>query len=284
MVLLLFGLFSDGAPGAIPLEDFRWRTPIEGSLESGKLYRLAIPAAVFDGSRAFPADMRLVDETESDWPFFLHHPDPPAPEVAFPLKRLEAPAGTESLSGVQALYFDTAFRRNPLHRLVLQAAEPQFSRVVKVYGRDSATNQWRWMADGTIHRGDGQDRDSVELHNVGFRFLKVDILHADEPELAITNAIALSEPTLLVTRPTRTGTAWLYYGSDMFVLPRFELRHATTRAQLAEAGAADFGARGQNPLHIRHEILRYGRLLLFATLCVVGVLAAAMIVKRLRSS
>lgn len=281
---LLLGLAGATAAGAIPLEAFRWRLPLSGSLESGKLYQINIPAAVFDGSHAFPADVRLVDDADADWPFFIHLPDPPAREIAVPLKRLAPSADTEGPAGVQTLFFDAAFRRNPLRRLVLQSPAPQFARVVKVYGRDSATNQWRWMADGAIHRVEGQERDSIDLHNVGFRFLKVEILHADEPEIEITNAIAFSEPSVLIVRPARTGKAWLYFGSELFVLPRFELRHTTTRAQIAEASAADFAERERNPYHLRRELWRYGRLLLLATLCIAGVFAVGIVLKRLRSA
>lgn len=267
----------------IPREEFRWRVPLRGSLTSGVLYRVLIPGSVFDGSRAVPSDLRLLDDTGTDWSFFVYKPDPPEPQQRIALARMELPGEQENHSGIQTIFFDAGYRHNPLKRLELQVANSQFARPVKVFGRNFSTNQWRWMADGGVHRIDGQERNLVDLPNAGYRFLKVEVLNYEEPELLITNAYAIADPQFLVILPSRSGKAWLYFGADIYVLPRFELQHHTTRQQIEAAPLAEFAPRERNPYRIGHEIWRYSRLLLAASLCIAGVFALGLMLKRLRS-
>ncbi|MBU4460386.1 MAG: hypothetical protein KJ579_07455, partial [Verrucomicrobia bacterium] len=40
------GAFADTAPGRT---EFAWMQPVDGTLESGRLYRVRVPDAAFDG-------------------------------------------------------------------------------------------------------------------------------------------------------------------------------------------------------------------------------------------
>ena len=48
--------------------------PVLGSPEAGSRGRLRIPGDVFDQSRNFPADLRLLDTAGTQWPFFIMSP------------------------------------------------------------------------------------------------------------------------------------------------------------------------------------------------------------------
>lgn len=268
---------------AIERDAFRWRAPLRGPLSSGVLYRAAIPGSVFDGCRAFPADLRLIDETGADWPFFVYTPDPPAPLNPIALTPLAPPADHEEQPGLQRLYYDTGHRSAPLRRIELHAADADFARPVKVYGRNHTTNQWRWMADGGIHRLAGRERDFILVPNVGSRFLKIEIFNYDETPLTITHVRALSEPQYVVTLAPRSAQAWLYFGAESFSLPRFELQHRLTRRELAAAVMAEFLPREQNPYWMGRELWRYARMLITVSVGIAGVLGLGVLLKKWRA-
>lgn len=48
--------------------------PLAARLEKGARGRLRIPGAVFDQSRNFPADLRILDDAGTQWPFFIAKP------------------------------------------------------------------------------------------------------------------------------------------------------------------------------------------------------------------
>ncbi len=282
-LLALAGLATH-APAQLARDALRWRAPLRGPLTSGTLYRVQIDPAIFDGSKAFPTDMRILDEDGRDWLFFPYSPDDAEPTVELPLKLTRPSDASESGGSIQTIFFDAAHRSVPMRRIEFTVETPQFARPVKIFGRDSATNQWRWMADGALHRMEGQERNFVKLPNVGFRYLKVEIFNYEEPELTVTTARAYAEPQYILFRPASDLRAWLYFGADLYTLPRFELRHTTTRDQIANAIPAEFAARERNPYHINHEIWRYAKLLLIATLSIAAILTLGIISKRLRSA
>ncbi len=271
------------AHAQIAREAFRWRAPLQPPLATGTLYRAQLDPAIFDGCRSFPTDMRLLDEDGKDWLFFPYTPEGAEPTVPVALKTLDPPADHELRGGIQTLFFDTGFRSQPLRRLTFAIETPQFTRPIKIFGRDSATNQWRWIADGALHRMDGQERNFVNLPNAGFRFLKVEVFNYEEPEIAVAHAEALAEPHYIIFLPAGEKRAWLYFGADLFTLPRFELRHSTSREQIANVIPASFDKRERNPYHINQEIWRYAKLLLIASLLIAAVLALGVISKRLRN-
>ncbi|HMP76816.1 MAG TPA: hypothetical protein PKE12_11040 [Kiritimatiellia bacterium] len=284
MGMALLGLFAATAGwAAIERDEFRWRARLPDSLASGTLVRVQIPAHVHDGSQSFPADLRLIDDAGRDWPFFIRTPTTTDTLERLPLAALPAPGDEPPRDDAQTLYFDSGLRNTPLRRLALAADEGEFSRAVKVYGRHTATNRWRWMADGGLHRAEGRERDWIDLHNTTFRFLKVEIFHGGEPPLSITNAVAIMEPQELVVQPASSDPAWLYFGAKEHALPRFDLQYRTPRSALNEAETVALGARERNPYRLGREVWRYGRLLLAATLALAGTLALGWLLKRLRT-
>jgi len=90
------GAFADTAPGRT---EFAWMQPIDGTLESGRLYRVRVPDAAFDGClQRLERDLRVFDADDRPLPFFVHTPPSRIPAwIALPSRPLnrsvlEAPA------------------------------------------------------------------------------------------------------------------------------------------------------------------------------------------------
>ncbi len=284
--ILTAGLWTASAFGAGPvdLREFRWRIPLKDSLETGALYRIPIPNAVHDGCFSFPADLRLVGENGADWPFFIQSPGPGAPLRDLRLTPLAAGGEAAPADGVQRVFFDAGHRFLPMRTLSLETDDGSFARAVKVFGRNHPTNQWRWMADGGIHRLPGQERLRIDLKNTRYRYLKIEVFNYDEPALAISGATAGVEAQFIVAQPAAAGRAHLYFGTPLHLLPRFELQHRTGPAALDAARAAEFGSRRRNVHRLLHEIWTYGRLLGAIFLGAAALFIAPALLKRRRAA
>lgn len=263
-------------------KDFRWRAPILEPVQSGTLYRALIPFPVLDGSKAYPADVRLLDPAGHECPFFIQSGVNPDLLLALPAVPLPPPPDEPPSDGVGRVYLDAGFKGVPLRRAVIQAAESNFARTVKVYGRHSETNKWRWMAEGALHRLPDREREWIDLNDGAYRFLKIELLHFDEPAITITNITVLAEPHYLVFLAHCDGPASLYFGSSAPNLPIHELRHRLSPRELAAARHAAIGPREENPYMLHAELHSYARLLLISTLVICALLAVAVFLKRLR--
>lgn len=267
---------------SVERSDFRWRAPILEPVQSGTLYRALIPFHVFDGSKAYPADFRLLDPEGHEIPFYIQSGVSPDRLLALPAVAAPTPADERPADGVGRLYLDAGFKGVPLRRVVLQAAETNFARTVKIYGRNAETNVWRWMTEGALHRLPDRERNGVDLNDHTFRFLKIEILNFDEPPITITNFTILAEPQFLVFQAHCDGPASVYFGSSSFALPLHELRHQLPARALSAARHAAIGPREENPHLLRAELRSYARLLLISTFVICVPLAAAVFLKRLR--
>lgn len=125
-----------------PRSAFTWRQPIRGALETGALYRLHLPPEVFDGCKAFPADLRILDPEGREWPFFLGVP----PEEAGELPRRATVLGeTFVTSGARYLEIDLRVeprdRENrPKHdRVTVHTTGRDFLRRVEVLGSEDGS-------------------------------------------------------------------------------------------------------------------------------------------------
>lgn len=147
VLLVLAVLLTPSARAAVDRKEFRWRAPILEPVQSGTLYRAIIPFHVLDGSKAYPADVRLLDPAGHECPFFIQSGANPDLLLALPAVPLPTPPDEPLSDGVGRVYIDAGFKGVPLRRAVLQVAESNFARTVKVYGRQSETNKWRWMAE-----------------------------------------------------------------------------------------------------------------------------------------
>ncbi len=279
-LLMAFALSSAGAPDR---NAFRWRAPILEPLQSGTLYRAIIPFHVMDGCKAYPADLRLLDSAGHECPFFIQTDLTPDTLLALPAALVDPPSDEPAGDGVSRFYLDMGFRSVPLSRLIAQAAETNFARSIKVFGRVDATNAWRWMAEGGIYRLQEREREWVDLNNQAFRYLKIEVLNYDEPVVTFTNIGVWADPQYLVFQADCDGAAWLYFGSDALHLPLGELRHRVSARAVAVARHAAIGPRELNPFMLRADLWGYARLLLITSLSICGVLALGILLRRIKA-
>lgn len=409
IIALVAGWLAMGPAVAapIPREDFSWRSLLRGALTNGRLYRVRVTGDVSDGSRAFPSDLRVMDDAGEEWPFFVWKPEGRRVGGGFQVRRLtgglqEEPARhvrqdlevtrrrpddtalhsrvvittagrdfvrrTEVLGsvdrtnwilladgylldqprdirlsnrviqygatnlpflqlriypsvrsgreevvlqevevlpdaamesqadlvtlqpvpaedlkvGVQTLQYDLGYRNLPVIRLRLDAVDQDFARPLKVFGRNTATNAWRWVADGGIHRMGDQVRNSVDLGNATYRHLKVELYHYEQPPLTVTNAVVEVEPVYLVLEAGAGRPAYVYFGAATFSLPRYDLQRRATEEEILAAPLIELEARARNPSRLAHSLRAYGRWLGVLALGVLGILTLIVIVNWVR--
>lgn len=271
------------ARAQIPRDDFRFRVPLEDTLTSGTLYRVLIPGPIFAGSQSFPADLRLLGENGAEWPFFIQQSDDDESLTPTPLTQLSPPTDYVPQEDIQSVFFEPQFEHQPLRFLVLNVENKEFTRPIKVFGRHSDLASWRLVANGAIHRIEGLERNKINLHNNGFRYLRLAVYNYEEPELVITDAHALAESHFVITRAASSGRAWIYFGSDTFFLPRFDLQHSLSRMELTNATPVSTGARERNPYRLTQEVWLYARLLLYVVLDVGVIFIALAWMKKFRT-
>ena len=128
---------------------------------------------------------------------------------------------------------------------------------VKVFGRNDATNLWRWVADGGVDRVDGRVRSAVPLHGAAYRYLRIDV---DAPEIPIDALLveAWATPERIVFEAAGDSPAWLYVGGDDVPFPRFDLQHRLSPEQIENAQPCQLGKRRANPYRVVVVLRQYG--------------------------
>jgi len=196
--------------------------------------------------RVFP-NARDADET-----FRIHHVDVQRVTVAAGERETVAltpvspgPEGEEK--DAQMLLFDTGAENRPVDRIEIHAAEEEFVRPVRVYGRNGGTNEWRRVADGAIHRLGRQEKRAIDLAGCAFRFLKVAVYHYDDQPLTGVRLDAEAVPRYVVFEALADDTASFYYGADRVERPRYDLRRRKNENDLKQARLVGLGKRVPNP-------------------------------------
>ncbi len=247
------------------LEDYNWRAPVTGRVESGQLYRIKVPAQVFDLCKSYPADIRVFADT-AEWPFFVWMPTNEMAQIA--LTPMPADVGDQKV-GVQSLVMDTGARHRPVQRLVFALAETNFARPLKVFGRNGATNQWRWIADGGIHRMEGEARDWVDLRGADYRWLRVDLYRYEEPEVTVKSVSALAPAQYLIFEAGAGRSPFLYFSASRTIFPRYDLHRRRAAEDPGLLPELSIGRARPNPHRVAIGLGRYGHWLTVASLAVV---------------
>jgi len=82
-----------------------------------------------------------------------------------PLAELEVPE-KERKPEAQVLMLETDARHRPVERMTVDVADDEFARPVVLYGRAAATNRWRRLYGGELHRLEDHEHLRVALQNV----------------------------------------------------------------------------------------------------------------------
>ena len=150
--------------------------------------------------------------------------------------------------GCQVLVFDTAARNRPVERLAVRARDQAYARGLRVYGRNEATNAWRWLADGEIHRIGRDIQDEVVLRGSACRFLKLELYHYDDAPLDQVEVLARATPRYVVFEAQDGVEPQLYYGALGLAAPRFDLMRRKVPEDAAGAKLVRAGKRTDNEL------------------------------------
>lgn len=405
---ILFLMFAALSARADTREIFTWRAPLVGVWTNDGIYRAEITLPVWDGAESFPADLRIVDENEREWPFYItdarapggespwaltaventlemlptrylrrtvhlqpnaqgqgvrHHraiiqmaghdferrvdvlgrnegedwnwlgqanlinrpgstrsanrtvfyeptsytqvqfriypsasvPDealvllgvailaepPPAAETWLPLV-WEPNAEEVAIKGLQSLVTDLGFQQIPLRYLKLDLGPGEGAFPVKVFGRSTSTNTWRWIADGVVHAVNGQLRSTIELQQTGYRYLKLDCYSYDQQHLNVRHAQGGYETLYMVFEADYGQHPHLYFGSSHPSLPRYDLQRRVGPGLPAGAQIAELGEKRRNPARIAAALRSYGRTLAYSALGVLAGLGLLILLKRWR--
>ncbi len=134
-------------------EEFAWRQTLDGDFAEGGLYRLAVPGAIFDGCRAFPDDLRIIDETGQQWPFFLWTPSEKQDVRVVPSQTLNASVVEKPdryLRQDLRIAPDPETGRPREHnQVILRTPGRDFIRRVEVYGKEGEA-PWAFLGSGYL--------------------------------------------------------------------------------------------------------------------------------------
>lgn len=86
---------------------YAWRAPLVGEWSNGSLHAASIPAALLGNKKSFPSDIRIVDEKDAEWPFYMASASNGSAHIVF-----QAGLGSKPY-----LYFDSQLYRLPRYDL-----------------------------------------------------------------------------------------------------------------------------------------------------------------------
>ena len=157
--------------------------PLRDSVVSGRLYRIKTPPELFDGSVAFPSDLRILDAQTNQWPYFLWIPAPVEEVAPVPfemLNRSTVESGERHLRQDLRIAADGERRTSgrPRHdRITLNTVGDDFIRRVEVYGSENQSG-WARLAAGYLieqQQGTRVSSRTIEYPVSDFPFLQVRI-------------------------------------------------------------------------------------------------------------
>lgn len=407
-ILILALMFVVSPARADTRELFAWRAPLLGTWTYDEIYRAEVSPAVWDATESFPADLRIYDENEREWPFYItgvqapglespwtivlientvetspsrylrrtihlqartnaaglpHHqaiiqmaghdferrvdvlgrneglewtwlgqanlinrpgsarsanrtvfyepslytqlqfriypsvsvpdeplvllgvtvlsPPPADAETWLPLE-WRPPANEPAMKGLQSLLTDVGYQHIPLRYVKLDMGPGEGAFPVKVFGRFTPTNTWRWIADGAVHAVNGHLRSTIELQQTGYRYLKLDCYAYDQQTVQVVRSQGGYETLYVVFEADYGQHPHLYFGSSHPPLPRFDLQRRVGPGLPAGALIAELGEKRRNPARIAAALRIYGRTLGYSALGVLAGLGLLVTLKRWR--
>lgn len=129
---------------------FEWRQPLPGGLEQGKLYRLVVPPEVYDGSRMFPSDLRIINENGVQWPFYVWTPAGSTESQYLQVDMLNASTAERYLRQDVFIKPDPRTGARRQHsQVIVKTPGRDFIRRVEVYGSEDS-REWALLAMGYL--------------------------------------------------------------------------------------------------------------------------------------
>jgi hypothetical protein len=145
-----------------------------------------------------------------------------------------------------------------LARLRIEAAQGgEFTRAVRVSGRNDPTNGWRWVAEGSVFRFGDQSRDTIDLKDSSYRYFRLEEFHYDDTPLRIERVSAEAVPRYIVFEAGPGKDPELFYGFARAEVPRYDLQRRTKEDKVRAAAVVSLGK--PIPLQVPSEGPPFGR-------------------------
>jgi len=147
-------LIAAAAATAAGEEDLRtrfdWRQPLRGGFERGALYRLAVPAEVYDGCRMFPSDFRIINEQGEQWPFYVWTPEGRSESHYVEIQLLNASTAERYVRQDIRIKEDSRTGARREHsQVIVKTPGSDFIRRVEIYGSEDG-REWAQLAGGYL--------------------------------------------------------------------------------------------------------------------------------------
>ena len=152
---ILLVVLTCGAFAAVAAEEdlrvrFEWRQPLRSGLAQGGLYRIVVPPEVYDGSRMFPSDLRIINENGVQWPFYIWTPAGSVESQAVQAQLLNASTAERYVrQDVQIKPDARTGARREHSQVIVKTPGSDFIRRVEVYGSEDA-KEWSLLAMGYL--------------------------------------------------------------------------------------------------------------------------------------
>lgn len=141
-------------------------------------------------------------------------------ESEMELEMLDPPADQSAgAPGVSVVYLHAPLRSIPLLHLHVQSNLRNEMVAVRIYGRSEEGSSWRKISGGVIGGYDGVRRDIVDMRQMDYPFLKLELMHGDTEPPRVREVRATVFPHYVVFRPISSAQAHMYLGSSRYQLP-----------------------------------------------------------------
>jgi hypothetical protein len=200
-----------------------------------------------------------------------------------PLQSMDIPEPERS-DDAQILLYDSGFEKRPIDKLVFEIAADSFARPVRVYGRDHTGADWRAAGAGEIHSLPGSSNKEIALHGFAQRYIKVEIFHYDDQELAVEALSAQAVCREIVFEALSANPPQLYYGAEFAKAPKFDIDRRVESAEIAELPRVSVAQARSNPEFRRPGFGSLGPWLAAAVIGLVSIAVIKVIIDMLHRS
>ncbi len=176
MALIAHALLSD-ARGATAAS-FEWMRPIIGDVQTGRIFRVAIPPDVYAQCDSFPHDIRIFDDRNAQWPFFLQSRPPKLAHTVLSAESVNAAwvEGNERYFRIDLAVERQADALRTRHgRVSVHSTGQDYVRRVEIYGSDDQT-AWGLLGKGylvSVHDPRRIEENAVDYPESDFPHLQV---------------------------------------------------------------------------------------------------------------
>lgn len=268
--------------------------------------RLALLGAGFLVEQKTPAPVRnrFIDYPDARWPLVVVRVfrDARQPDLALdwrttelmrvdhddhdhdivPLKRMDTPADEAPADGVTSFFLDAGVRNRPALYMTFSSEPTGFAVPVRVFGRNTGTNKWRWVVDGGLHHLDGHEQNRIPMGRADYRYYKVEFHHQAEKAPKVRHFAAAVLPHHLLFEARSDRKPYLFFGASRYSLDMANPLRRVDPASIDTDRDAEFGKRRVNPMRVAGTLSDYHDTLMRLGLGIVVLLVALVGVRMLR--